>query len=171
MAIKTGGRTIYVPKGSSSALHRLLDTRGDENISHTLETAVDRYLTVIGHSMPAFSDSEWCLVLDALLSSWISDEVSVLVIHETVAEAIDADGLDVKWGVDGHAFKERLSCLTYAERQAIAEIMELFRMVRSRESYSAIIPKLIDQFSQQPSDLSDLKDPGPTRLRPEYLEA
>ena len=169
MVVQTGRRTIYVPKGSLSGLFRLLNSRGDENISSTLDTAIGRYLTVIQHSMPTFSDAEWCVIFDSLQSTYVSDETIVLAIDQEIAEGIEYEGLDEKWQIDGRDFVGRLAELTYAERQAIAEVVELFRMIKRHESYSDTIAKLIDQFSMDPSDLSELKAPRPPSMRPEDL--
>lgn len=172
-SVRTGRRVIYVPKDSASALFRILGLRDDENISGTLEDAIDRYLAVIGHSVPEFNIEEWCLIFDALLGVNVSDEVSVFVIGEEVAEAIDVDNLDKKWGVDGDKLRLRLGGLTYAEKQAIAEVMDSFwrlQKTNKGENYSDIVARTLKTFSTRVGSTSQMQSGRVSRrMSPNFL--
>ena len=165
MDVKTGRRTIYIPQFPDSALYRLLTIWGDDKISHTLETAVDRYLTVIEYSLPKFSVAEWCVIFDALNSIWLSHETSILAVCDEVAEAIDLDGLDVKWKIDGDRFKARLATCDAAEKHAIVEVTQLFYHDHSDGDYSAVVSRILGLFR------SELPAAGPRsrRLNPDRI--
>jgi hypothetical protein len=167
MEFQTGRRTIYVPKDDSFGIYRLLDMRGDENLTRTLETAVQRYLSVIEHSLPGFTDAEWCCVFDGLLGVWISDDSSVFAIGEEVAEAIDMDRLDSKWGVDGKEMKSRLAELSYAEKQALVEMTEIFRGSQKEglSAYSEAIFNVKQKFGATSSPTTR----APSRMSPDLL--
>ena len=150
MEVKTGRRAIYIPSGEISGLYRLLSLRGEErNFSRLIDTAVDRYLITIAHSLPPFRDAEWCLVFDALQGVHVSDEGGLMPIGEDIIEAMEDEQLDAKWGVDGETLKGRLVGLTYAEKQAIGEMVEAFRIVHRQgghDSYTTIIAEIKSHF-------------------------
>ena len=150
MEVKSGRRAVYIPNDGESGLYRLLAIRGEEhNFSQVIDSAVDRYLITIAYSLPDFTDAEWCTIFDALKATYISDEPYVLAIGEEVIEGIEAEGLDAKWGVVGDQLKGRLRALTYAEKQAIAEMVESFKRFQRRGgdgSYSAIISDIKTHF-------------------------
>ena len=166
MAVKTGRRTIYVPQFPDSALYRLLSMWGDDKISHTLETAVDRYLTVIEHSLPEFSVAEWCVIFDALNSVWLSDELSILCVCDEVVEAIGFDALDVKWKVDGDGLKKKLAGFGVAEKHAVVEVTQLFYHDHSDGDYSAVVSRILGLFR---SELPAAAGPRSRRLDPDRL--
>ena len=171
MEVKTGRRTIYIPTGDLSGLYRLLAMRGESQMSGTIDTAVGRYLTTIANSLPVFSDAEWCLAFEALMSTWVSDETSVLAIGQDVVEAIEYDQLDEKWGVDADAFGVKLRGLTYAELQAVAEMVELFPIFRQTgtyDNYSAIIADMKRHFRPERSE-GRRDERQSTRMFPEKL--
>lgn len=157
MKIRTGRRSLYVPTNSESALHRLLSMYGDDQISAALERGAARYLTVIAHSLPDLSVAEWCMVFDSLMGTWVSDEMSVTVLGETILEGMDMDELDQKWDVDGGRMRKVLTALTYAERQAVAEMVELFRQgIGSRRgTYADEISRLLALFRGNESAAAD----------------
>ena len=165
--IRTGRKSIYVSASPESALHRLLSMRGDNEVSHTLETAVERYLTVIGYSLPEFTIPEWCMVLDSQLGVWVSDEIGVQLVGETTVETMDMDGLDQKWGVDAHRMREIMTNLSYAEKQSICEFIELYRAHHTGDSYDVIITWVLSLFRSHPSEMKDRPQPrmSPDRLR------
>ena len=69
-------------------------------------------------------------------------------------EGMEEDGLDSKWGVDGDRLKGRLTGLTYAEKQAIGEMVESFRSFQHRgghDSYSAVIADIKRHFRPETS--------------------
>jgi hypothetical protein len=155
MDVKTGRRAIYIPNSDISGLYRLLALRGEEqNFSNLIDAAVDRYLITINNSLPDFTDAEWCTIFDALQATYVSGEAYLLAIGEEVIEAIEYDGLDTKWEVDGDGLKARLSHLTYAEQQAIGEMVEAFRLTMKKGglgSYSAAIADIKRLFRPETS--------------------
>ena len=169
--IRTGRKSIYVPDSQESAMYRLLSMRGDSEVSRTLDTAIDRYLAVIGHSLPDLSSAEWCMVLDSQLGVWLSDEPGVLLVGETTLETMDEDELDKKWGVDAGRMREIMSNLTYAEQQAVCEFIEVFRKVIRDDdtgaSYDGMISRVLTMFRPYASDPMERL---PHRLSPDRLE-
>ena len=155
MEVKSGRRAVYIPNDGESGLYRLLAIRGeDRNFSQVIDNAVDRYLTTIAHSLPGFTDAEWCTIFDALKSTFLSDESMVLAIGEEVIEVIEEEELDAKWGVVGDQLKARLSALTYAESQAIAEMVETFKRFQRRGghyTYSGVISEIKTYFRLETS--------------------
>lgn len=149
--IRAGRKSIYVPDSRHSALYRLLSMRGDDAVSHTLETAIERYLMVIGHSLPNLSPEEWCLVLDSQLGVFLDDETGVQLVGETTVESMEIDSLDQKWGVDAGRMREIMADLTYAEKQAVCEFIELFRADDTGESYTEIISRVQTLLCPYPS--------------------
>ena len=170
--IRTGRKSIYVPDSQISALYRLLSMRGDSEVSRTLDTAIERYLAVIWNSLPDFSTAEWCMVLDSQLGVWVSDEPGVLLVGETTLETMDVDGLDKKWGVQAGRMREIMADLTYAEKQAICEFIEIFRMVSRADgtggSYDDMISRVLTMFRPYPSETVGR---SPQRMSPDRLEA
>ena len=168
MTIRTGRRSVYIPTNADSALHRLLSMHGDDEISATLEHAAGRYLTTIGQSLPDFSVAEWCMVFDSLMGAWVSDEASVVVLGETILEGMDVDELDQKWNVDGGRMREVLTSLSYAEQQAVAEMVEVFR--KDNESrggtYTDKISRLLALFRGYETEVAD---GGQRRMSPDCL--
>ena len=168
MTIRTGRRSVYVPTNSISALHRLLSIHGDDQISATLERAAERYLRVIEHSLPDLSVAEWCMVFDSLMGIWVSDEASVTVMGEAVLERMDMDELDRKWDVDGGRMRQLLTALSYAERQAVAEMVELFRK-EGRNIDGTYTDKISRLLALLRGCESPVADGGQQRMSPDCL--
>lgn len=163
--VRTGRRSVYVPRDPENGLNRLFTMKGDESPSETIDTAVERYLTVIGHSMPRLTHAEWCLVFDALLAVWSADELSIQLIGKTVVEGMRDYELDQKWGVDGNHMIDVMCNLSYAEQQAICEMTELFRKDRGGGDYAVVIDRLLGHFEP----LAQRNDYQPTRMTPDRL--
>lgn len=68
---------------------------------------------------------EACLIVDAL-NGTIHDNRTALMFSFGVEDAIDLDGLDEKWGVDGKALKEKLSTLDEITCMAVVDAAERF---------------------------------------------
>ena len=136
-----------------------------------IDNVVDRYLVTIDNSLPGFTDAEWCTIFDALQATYVSGEAYLLAIGEEVIEAIEEDGLDTKWGVDGDGLKGKLSGLTYAEQQAIGEMVEAFRIFQQRgghDSYSAVIADIKRWFRPETSGEGQTKRRS-MRMSPDAL--
>ena len=166
MTIRTGRRSVYIPTNSASALHRLLSMHGDDEISATLERAADRYLNVIGHSLPDFSVAEWCMMFDCLMGTWVSDETMVMVLGDEILKGMELDELDLKWDVDGGRMREVLPTLSYAEQQAVAEMVELFRKEPRGGTYTETVNRLLTLLRGCESKAAD---GGQQRMSPDCL--
>ena len=166
MAIRTGRRSLYIGTDPSNPMHRLLSLRGDHELSATLDLAVGRYLSVIALSMPQFTVPQWCLVFDALTGVETGGEANVIMLGDRIVSTMASEGLDEKWGVDGAELIAALNILTYAERQAVAELVELFRADDSGDSYTDIIARLTGAF---PADPVQRRDDRRTRMSPANL--
>ena len=167
MAIKSGRRAIYISNNDKSSLHRLLEMRGDDTISETMETAVGRYLDLISKNCPDFSDAEWCLVFDALAGLQFDEPSDRAAIGQEVQEAIDIDSLHEKWNVDADEIKEKLTALTYTEKQVVAEMTEMFRTLQTEgiPSYS----KAISSLKQKLVDNTPAAPRTPRRMSPDRI--
>jgi hypothetical protein len=86
---------------------------------------LERYYQLLKLSLPTFGEGEASLIVDALNGSLIFP-YSAQVVWAEVADAIQMDGLDEKWKVDGKALVERLRALTAFEQLAIADAAERF---------------------------------------------
>ena len=170
MEIRTGRKSIYVPASQESGMYRLLSMRGDSEISRTLDTAVGRYLNMIGRSMPDLSTAEWCMVLDSHMGIGVSDWMDVMLVGETALEGMDMERLDQKWGVDDQRMREVMTSLTYAEKQAICEVIEAFRADENGGSYTEIISRVLQQFRPDSPEPEPRERPR-TRMSPDRLGA
>ena len=119
-------RFINLPKENEGPIGRWLALHDGEPPIGALSKVAERYLTVIGKSIPNFDDSEWCLIFDALRPPWPNDYSPADMLSREVAEAIAADHLDEKWRVDGTRLKGRVSRLSFAEKLAVSEVAEAF---------------------------------------------
>ena len=92
------------------------------------------------------------------MGTWVSDEASVAVLGETILEGMNMDELDQKWDVDGGRMREILSALSYAERQAVAEMVELFRKENEPRggTYTDKISRLLALFRRYGSRVTDV---------------
>ena len=159
---------INLPKDNDGPIGRWLALHEGEHPASALSKATERYLTVIGRSVPGFDDSEWCLVFDALRPPWPADYSPADMLTREVADAIAADHLDEKWGVDGTRLKGRVSRLSFAEKVAVSEIAEAFwKYPAGPESLHEIISTIKTAF--QPPATSRTSSPI-RRLSTDRLE-
>ena len=166
--IQAGRKSIYISRTKQSGIYRLLSMHGETGLSQTLNTAISRYLNLIGHCMPDLSTEEWCMILDSQLGLFVSEHWGVEVIGDTTLEAMRIDALDKKWGIDPQRMTEVMTTLTYAEKQCICELIEAYRADDSQDSYPEKISRILLAFSRP--------EPGPTarpplRMSPNRLHA
>ena len=166
--IKAGRKSIYISQSKESGIYRLISMHGETGLSQTLDTAISRYLNIIGHSMPDLSNEEWCMVLDSQLGVFVSEHWGVQAIGDTTLEAMKIDALDKKWGIDPQRMTEVMTTLTYAEKQSICELIEAYRADDSQDNYPEKIFRILLAFSRP--------EPGPTarpspRMSPNRLHA
>jgi hypothetical protein len=84
---------------------------------------LERYYALLTASLPKFSQSEAMLIADALNGS-LNEVHSMRLLWASIQEAIEYDGLDQKWGVDGAALVARLRALSLAEVYAVTDAIE-----------------------------------------------
>lgn len=84
---------------------------------------LERYYALLTASAPKFRQSEAMLIADALNGS-LNEVHSMRLLWASIQEAIEYDGLDQKWGVDGAALVARLRALSLAEIYAVTDAIE-----------------------------------------------
>ena len=103
---------------------------------------LDRYRLILNLSRPKFAVSEACLISDALNGTLVIPEFATTLWSE-VEEAIEIEGLDTKWGVDGVSLVERLKGLTPAESWAVCEAVERFwRLDLEGQTYEGLFSEV-----------------------------
>lgn len=115
-------QTIYVaePIERASALNG-----GGRNLSHRLNQMADRYAELLADAgLPPLSDGEWNLIRDAMNGTVNEPATMIRQVWQGVEDAIQLDGLDAKWSVDGEALVATLRGLTYAQEVAVVEAVE-----------------------------------------------
>ena len=147
MNARQGRRSIYVSKDKDTAVRRLLDWKGEEDISKVVNSISARYLEVIFHSMPkTFTDNEWCFLFDVFKAPWTLEGPGVIGMETEVDHAIKFDRLDQKWDVDGQRICGRLRRSGYAEKLAIIEMTEAFWKTAGDEPYDEVIRSLQERL-------------------------
>ncbi|MCB0132562.1 MAG: hypothetical protein KDD78_16990, partial [Caldilineaceae bacterium] len=75
---------------------------------------------------PHFSDQECGLILDATNGTMFSEPFSISLIHAGIEDAIRYEKLGDKWGVDGPALVEKLAGLTYIQKLALVDAINVW---------------------------------------------
>lgn len=93
-------------------------------LSQTAQRDLERYYALLKLSLPAFSEAEASLIVDALNGSMLESHSG----HLLWAEIDDAvrEGLAEKWGVAGPALVERLRALPPFAQYAVWEAAEVW---------------------------------------------
>ena len=93
--------------------------------SRRVAAALDRYALILqGTTLPALTDAEWGLLLEAH-GGTISEPASVIEeFHYNVADAMMGWDLGTKWGVDPYDLLTRLRTLDIAQVIALIEQLE-----------------------------------------------
>ena len=86
---------------------------------------LERYYDMLRRALPAFSEAEASLIVDAC-NGWLVEPHSAPLLWAEVDDAIRSDGLATKWGVDGPALVARLRALTPFEALAVCDSVERF---------------------------------------------
>ena len=120
---KPRGERLSVYAGEPIAL---VLTGHDENRSARLNNVADRYLQIVGHDSPTWTEAQWSAVCDALNGCWLSDEASIRFAWAEVADADRLNGLGAKWGIDATALAAEIRDMTHGQRVAVVEIVERF---------------------------------------------
>lgn len=108
-------------------LERRFDVDGERSMR--VNQQLERYFAIMEncrrHLRSILSEKEIGLVLDAL-NGTLHDTYSIPLAWAGVADAIELDGLDRKWGVDGAALVEKLKGLDYAQACALVDAVEIW---------------------------------------------
>lgn len=99
--------------------------RGEEAPGSVAKRDLARYYALLTRSLPAFSEAEASLLVDAC-NGWLIEPHTAQLLWAEVADAISLDSLDRKWDVDGPALVERLRRLTPFEALAACDAIERF---------------------------------------------
>lgn len=84
---------------------------------------LERYYQLLGFARPTFSQGEAMLLVDAM-NGCMLDMHTVHLLWANIADAIDSDGLDTKWEVDGTSLVQRLRSLSRIECLAVYDAIE-----------------------------------------------
>lgn len=103
---------------------------GGDDRSTVIWRSLARYLALINRSKAdmhkRFDRQECGLILDACNDVAFIDTVSIQLLPESVEDAIEMDQLDQKWGVSGAGIMGKLKALTYTERMAMVDSIQLW---------------------------------------------
>jgi hypothetical protein len=102
-----------------------LDERGSR--SSVINRDLDRLYTLYSRALRriGLTIDEACLIVD-VLNGTIRDTRSALMFSFGVKDAIELDGLDEKWNVDGRALIEKLSTLDEISCMAVVDAAERY---------------------------------------------
>lgn len=110
-------------------LDRLLSERVDNDMrtpTHVINVAVDRYLRALAAAMPAFGETEWLVIFDALNGSIYWDTADAVdSLGSDIADAMIDGGLAEKWGAKPE-LGQRIAAMSYIEKAAIIDTAERF---------------------------------------------
>lgn len=118
-----------MPDNLLSAMDGRSDHHGEDR-SAVIFRSLERYLSIVNRSKvemsKQFTDKECGLILDACNGIAFYDTVNIQLMPASVDDAIEMDGLDQKWGVDGKGLMHKLNALGYAERVAMVDAIQLW---------------------------------------------
>lgn len=97
----------------------------DDNRSARINQVCGRYRAILRDAVPTLAYGEWMLCCDALNGIDLADSAVGFVWAE-IHDAIDLDGLDTKWKVDGAALVAVIRALPLAGRWALLDVVDAF---------------------------------------------
>lgn len=102
------------------------DERDPMNLSADLTARRDltRYYQVLANSLPRLEEGEAMWLVDVLNSTVLDERTYRYLAHE-IADSIQ-DGMEDKWGVNGHAFVDKLLSLSPGALMALVDAVERF---------------------------------------------
>lgn len=109
-----------------TSLEAELEERGD-NRSHIINRDLDRLYTLYRRAIREvpLTLKEACLIVDTM-NSTLMDANSAQLLWASVEDAINLDGLDVKWEVEGSELVGKLKGLTAFQCMALVDGAERF---------------------------------------------
>lgn len=130
--------SVSMPEPVAAALL----ARGDTP-SSAVTKVVLRYIGLLSAARrelrAQLTESECALILDACNGTAYMDMVSVRLLPEGVADAIELDGLDRKWGVDGTSLMVKLRATTLTQRMALVDGLQRWWGNPERGGYSELL--------------------------------
>lgn len=116
-------QTISLPEPVAASLKLR-----DGQLSGAVSRAVMRYLSILAYERrelrQQFSAAECGLILDACNGIAFMDSFSVRLFPAGVRDAIEMDGLDRKWQVDGQTLLVKLDATTFPQRMALVDAVQ-----------------------------------------------
>lgn len=98
------------------------------NVSGALARCLDRYFALLARSLAEWrnqlSDNECALILDATNGTAFADTFSLSHLWAEIADAVNLDGLDRKWSVDGQALVDKLQASGMIGQAALIDASE-----------------------------------------------
>ena len=117
-------RSVSLPPVYTQAIERR-----DSQFSTALTKSLGRYLYALADARRRLadqcSDQECGLRLDAC-NGTLFYPFSINLVGATIQDAISMDRLDQKWEVDGPALADKLDKLSYFERLAVVDAVEVW---------------------------------------------
>ena len=118
-------QTVSLPEEIVAAM----GSRGDR-LSTEITRNLNRYLYSLFEARremrSQFGDQECGLILSATNGTMFSEPFSISLIHAGVEDAIRYEKLDDKWGVDGPALVGKLAALTYIQKLALVDAVNVW---------------------------------------------
>ena len=115
-----------------------LDERGQRSV--VVNRDLERLYTLYDRSLrrASLTLDEACLVTDALNAS-LYDAKTARLLPAAIRDAIQLDGLDRKWGVDGEALIQKLSALDEFACMAIIDAAERVWADESERDFREVV--------------------------------
>lgn len=105
-----------------------INTRAEGNVSGAINKSLARYFALLQRSLAELrsqlSEPECSLILDATNGSAFSDTISLNMLWADIEDAVNLDGLDQKWGVDGRALVAKIKLAGMAGQTALIDASE-----------------------------------------------
>ena len=162
-ASKRRRRSLAITIASGDPFDRATTLAGQQEFSHFLAGALDRYYAVIHRSIPRLSDTELCAVFEALTENWNPTPANIANLPREVMTGITNDFLGTKWKIDPNALRTRLDRLGFPERAAIAELTSCYwNLANDEEPPQKTIARMKSLFRPDPSQ-------QPTSARPRRI--
>lgn len=127
MAIKK--YSISMPEHITAAMDAR-SAEGGDGRSTVIWRSLARYLAILNRAKTElrgqFSREECGLILDACNGVAFMDTISIQLLPENIVDAIDMDGLDKKWGVEGSSLVQKMRTMTYADKVAAVDAISVW---------------------------------------------
>lgn len=116
--------SIYLP----DHIGEYLKTFGENSLSGSIATLLDRYRQITADACPELTEAEWCCICDANngCGVWLSGGVDPYQSLWANVYDSEADGLDEKWGASCRELAERIRSMSLAEKAAVWDVAARF---------------------------------------------